>query len=104
MTISYQLIKKNMFSFSMSGDDVYFDYFVKNDLVEARVAYEAFLTSRGYDIQRIRLLTAVIFLNMSPMHHDPFDHLLFFMGKSLLANAVEDHLSQASSAETSVAA
>ena len=26
----------------------------------------------------------LIYLNMAPLHHDPFDHLLFFLGKNMI--------------------
>jgi len=82
--ISYQLIKDGLFSFDMSGNSVYYNYHVKNDLIEAREEYELFLENNGYDLKKIKTITALIFLNMSPLHHDPFDLMLYFMGKSML--------------------
>lgn len=82
--ISYQLIKDGLFSFDMSGSSVYYNYHIKNDLIEAREEYELFLENNGYDLKKIKTITALIFLNMSPLHQDPFDLMLYFMGKSML--------------------
>jgi thiamine kinase-like enzyme len=82
--ISYQLIKEGLFTFDMSGSSVYYNYYLKNDLIEARDEYELFLESSGFDLKKIRIITALIFLNMSPLHKDPFGSMLYFMGKSLL--------------------
>ncbi len=82
--ISYQLIKEGLFSFDMSGASVYYNYHLKNDLVEAKDEYEAFIESNDFDLKKIKIITALIFLNMSPLHKDPFGLMLYFMGKSML--------------------
>ena len=46
--------------------------------------FEDFVVDNGYNIHKIKLLTGLIYLNMSPLHHDPFDHLLFFLGKNII--------------------
>lgn len=82
--ISYQLIKDAMFSFDMSDGNVYYNYFIKNDLVEAREEFEEFIKNNGFDLRKVKIITAIIFLNMSPLHETPFDKLLYFMGRSML--------------------
>ena len=84
MILSYQLIKEGMFSFDMSGSSVYYNFYIKNDLLEARETYEIFLRRSGFDLQKIKSLVGLIFINMAPLHHDPFDHMLFFLGKSII--------------------
>lgn len=90
MIISYQLVKDNMFSFDMSGSSVYYSFFVKNNLLEAREEYEAFLAHNNYDFKKIRLITALIFLNMAPLHHHPFDLMLYFLSKAMLYKSLKD--------------
>lgn len=82
--LSYQLIKEGLFSFDMSGANVYYNFHIKNDLIEAREEYELFLKDNNFDLKKIKIITALIFLNMSPLHRDPFDLMLYFMGKSML--------------------
>jgi UTP-glucose-1-phosphate uridylyltransferase len=88
--LSYQLIKEGMFSFDMSGSSVYYNFYLKNDLLEAREEYEAFILRNNFDLKKIKLLTALIFLNMSPLHNDPFDLMLYFMGKNMLNKLVNN--------------
>ena len=90
MVLSYQLIKDGKFSFEMSGDNVYYNYMIKNDLVEAKEMYEEFIVNSGYDLRKIKLMTGLIFLNMSPLHHDPFDHFLYFLGKSMISRNISN--------------
>lgn len=84
MILSYPLIKEGMFHFDTSGDEVYYHYFIKNDLLEAKERYEEFLLENRFDIKKIKILTALIFLNMAPLHHAPFDQMLYHLGRKTL--------------------
>ena len=55
-------------------------------LHEALHLYEQFLAVNNYNLFKVKLLTALIFLNMAPLHHEPFNHLLHHLGKLRLMN------------------
>lgn len=84
MLISYQLIKKGGFHVDISGASIHYKYSIMNDLVEAKDEYEEFIQKNKFDLNKVRLITSLIFLNMSPLHHEPFDILIYSMGKNLL--------------------
>ena len=42
-----------------------------------------------YDILKINTLTALIFLNIAPLHHDPYSRFLYFYGILNLQNIIE---------------
>jgi len=90
VNISYQAIKKGNFSFDMSGQSVYYNYSIGNDLLEAKEECEDFIIKNGYDLKKVKLLTALVFLNMSPLHNTPFDVMLYYMGKSRLYTALKE--------------
>ncbi|EKD52984.1 MAG: hypothetical protein ACD_61C00186G0021 [uncultured bacterium] len=83
-TLSYQLIKQGMFNFDASGSSVYYNFYLKNDLLEAKEEFESFIIKNHFDLNKIKIITALIFLNMSPLHNDPFDLMLYHLGKSQL--------------------
>lgn len=89
LTISYPLIKEGMFAFDVNDKEAYYHYFVKSDLVEARELYEEFLKEEGFDLVKIKLLTALIFLNMAPLHHEPFDGMLYHLGRRMLHKSLQ---------------
>ena len=37
-----------------------------------------------YDLTKVRLITALIYLNIAPLHHKPYSFFLFQLGKYLL--------------------
>jgi hypothetical protein len=82
--LSDELIQEGMFSFDMSGASIYYDHFLKNQLVEAKEEYELFLKESGFDLNKVKIITAIALLNMSPLHQEPFNFLIYYFGKSLL--------------------
>ncbi|MFH1245529.1 MAG: hypothetical protein V1662_03510 [Candidatus Omnitrophota bacterium] len=88
MIISYQSIKRGMFSFNLDGPNVFYNYHTDNTLQEAREEYEMFIKENGFDLPKITIMSGLIFLNMAALHNYPFDHLLFFLGKNTIHNMV----------------
>ena len=90
MIISYQLIKKGDFSFDMSGSSIHYNYIIRNDLIEAKEEYESFIKKNNFDLDKIKIITSLIFLNMSPLHKEPFDLMLYYLGKSMLYKSLQN--------------
>ena len=89
MKVSYNLIKQNKFSFY--NDDkgkILIEHDVPNELNGARKIFKKYLNIKDLDVKKVNILTALIYLNMSPMHHDPFDHFIYNLGKLTLHNAL----------------
>jgi NDP-sugar pyrophosphorylase family protein len=89
MNLSYQSIKNEKFSFEMTNDKVYYEYNLKNNLVESRDVFEEFLLFNKLDFKKISILTGIIYLNMAVLHHDPFDRLLYFLGRSMIDKSLK---------------
>ncbi len=90
VNISYQIIKKGGFTFDMSGQSVYYNYTIGNDLLDAKEECEEFIVKNGFDLKKVKLITALVFLNMAPLHQAPFDMMLYHMGKLKLYTALKD--------------
>lgn len=82
--LSDDLVKEGLFSFDISGSSIYFDYYSKYQLLEVKEEYEEFIEENGFDLNKVKMLTAIILLNMSPLHKEPFGHLVYYLGKNLL--------------------
>lgn len=88
--LSDDLIKKNMFSFEMSGTNVYYEYFLTRRLVESREEYDNFLENSEFDSKKVKIISAICLINMSPLHKYPFNMLVYFLGKSMLHKLLQD--------------
>jgi choline kinase len=51
------------------------------ELVECERSLEEFVKLRGLSMRKVKLLTALIWINMSPLHSHPLDIFLFNFGK-----------------------
>ena len=89
MTLSYPLIKEGMFHFSANNNEAFYHFFVRSDLLEARERYEKFILENGFDLKKIKILTAIIFLNMAPLHNEPFSDTLYHMGQKMLHKSLQ---------------
>jgi hypothetical protein len=43
--------------------------------------FDNFIYQKKLDIIKIEILTGIIFLNMAAMHHEPFSHFIFHLGR-----------------------
>ena len=64
------------------------DFQRKQRLVECEMMFMSWLDEHGYDGTKVRILTALIFLNIAALHHYPYCLLLYGLGKSLLADTL----------------
>ncbi|OGI17691.1 MAG: hypothetical protein A3J63_02770 [Candidatus Moranbacteria bacterium RIFCSPHIGHO2_02_FULL_40_12b] len=81
LTVNHGIINRNLFTINIKGNIIECDILRKDNLVQCQNVLFEFLAKKGYDMKKVRLLTALIWLNMSPLHHHPFDLFLFYFGK-----------------------
>lgn len=88
MTIPYDAVKQNRFEFRRTDTGCVFDVDTSLVLTECRREFVRFLPRHGFRQDRVEVLRALIFAGMSPMHHAPFDELLFYAGRYFLQQAL----------------
>ena len=47
-------------------------------------AFKRFILAKGFDFKRVQLVLGLIYINMSPLHHAPFDQALHALGRTIL--------------------
>lgn len=92
LIISHEMVDKNMFDIKVNKDNgsrnVEFYFYRKNILVDFEKSLNDFIYGK-YDGGKVDILTALIFLNIAALHHDPYSHLLFYLGKSMLGDILD---------------
>ncbi|PWB39044.1 MAG: hypothetical protein C3F02_00285 [Parcubacteria group bacterium] len=82
LTVNHDIVNQNLFSIEKRDDGhVHVDILRKDNLVHCQETLYSFLSRGQYDIRKVRVLTALIWLNMSPLHHEPFNLFLYYFGK-----------------------
>lgn len=76
---------KNSSNFKLNHSEYTVDYEYKltPNLTVFRITLEDWI-SKHYDLNKVKKITALIYLNMAPLHPGDFGDLLFFRSKSLM--------------------
>jgi hypothetical protein len=86
LIVSHEVIQKNGFSVEWSEADLTFDLLRRQVLVDCEIAFREWLVENSFDVERVYELTALIFLNIAPLHHSPYDRMLYLLGKKMLSD------------------
>jgi choline kinase/mannose-6-phosphate isomerase-like protein (cupin superfamily) len=88
--MSYKFMKNSSnFSCSIDKEVVTYDYKSEPNLDKFKLVYENWLVANSFDLEKIKTITSLIFLNMSPLHERTFGDLLFFKSKQMLQKLYE---------------
>ncbi len=91
LIISHELIARDLYSVEWRPSEIVYDFHRKQILVDCEGRFGQWLAAQGYDIKKVRTLTALIYLNIAALHHHPYSLLLFALGKAMLANEIKDN-------------
>lgn len=89
LIISHELIAKNLYSTNWRTGIIEYDFHRKQILVECERYFGSWLKDQGYEHKKVRVLTALIFLNIAALHHYPYGQLLYSLGKEMLKSELE---------------
>lgn len=81
LTINHGIINQGLFTIEKDNGTVTCNVLRKNSHVLCQQELFTFAKAQEYDSKKIRVLTALIWLNMSPLHEYPFDNFLYYFGK-----------------------
>ena len=87
--LPYSQIKKGNFNFAYENQEIIYDFPINNNLVDAKYEIENFVNQKNLDLKKVKIISSLIFLNISPLHTEPFSHLLYFLGISKLVEAIK---------------
>ncbi len=79
--INHDIVSKNLFEINREGNEVTCSILVKDTLSNMRIELQKWVINHELDYQKVSVLTSLIWLNMAPLHHHPFDIFLFNYGK-----------------------
>ena len=89
LVVNHELIDNNHFQIEIDEDgSIRLNIHRLQTLVECEQLYFEHLKKQNINIKKVLLLRSIIWLNMSPLHHHPFDLFLYYFGKYQLAKAI----------------
>jgi dTDP-glucose pyrophosphorylase len=89
LIVCHELIARDLYEVEWNEEEIRFDLLQRHILVECQERYEEWLGEHGYEARKVRVLTALIYLNIAALHHYPYCLLLYALGKQMLKNNLE---------------
>jgi dTDP-glucose pyrophosphorylase len=89
LIISGEVIRANNFNIEKKGKKIRFSYHIKSNLLNFLEELEKFIKKEGYDMEKVNILTALIYLNIAPLYHYPYNLFLYYLGKYTLYKALK---------------
>lgn len=90
LTFNHDIVTRGLYSVEENGTDIKVDILISKRLLECQEIFHTFIQEHGYDLQKVKLLTAVIWINMAPLHEYPLSKFLFNFGKYHLYRALNN--------------
>jgi len=84
IVVNYDFIKLNLLNYAESEQGVTFDFAQRFQTKNYLQQLSEYISGNGYDLVKVKILVALIYMNMSPLHHYPFDKMLYSLGRDLL--------------------
>ena len=83
-SMTFDIASSDNYTLEFNEKGVEVDIFRSDKLNRCREVLYDFLTENGYNIKKVELLTAIIWINMAPLHEGELKKFLFYFGKFYL--------------------
>lgn len=84
LIICHELVVKDKYNVEINANIVNYAFERKQILIDCENYFYKWLETNNYDVKKVKILTALIFLNIAALHHYPYCHLLYNLGKYML--------------------
>jgi dTDP-glucose pyrophosphorylase/mannose-6-phosphate isomerase-like protein (cupin superfamily) len=87
LLIPYDLMRdEDKITYNEGSYSINFSYPISENLIKFKNVYENWILQNGYDLDLIKQITGLIYLNMSPLHDGKFGKMLWFKSIEMLEN------------------
>lgn len=83
LIVNHSIIRDEQFTIQVKNQ-VKFDFHRKQSLLECEKYFRWFLKENSRSWEKTIIITSLIFLNIASLHHYPYSHFLYYLGKSML--------------------
>ena len=88
--ISHEMVNEELYRTDIDGNVINFYFMRKNVLSNIERMFDDFIRKMGYNLKQVNTLTALIYLNVAALHHHPYSDLLYYLGKTMLSDVLEE--------------
>jgi len=81
LIFNHDVVNRGHYSITYDKGGITCDILVKKNLLDCREILYSFIRENNYSLEKVELLTAIIWINMAPLHEYPLSKFLFNFGK-----------------------
>jgi hypothetical protein len=81
LIFNHELVTSKKYTLEDSGEGILCDILCRKNLLDCKEVLDEFIQNEGYDLSKVRMITSLVWINMSPLHEHPLDKFLFNFGK-----------------------
>lgn len=89
--INHGLISENNFNVSIVNNKVNLSYVMTKKYENCQKIFFKFLNENNFSLYKVKIITALVYLNISPLHHYPYSNFLYYLGKYELQKTIEEY-------------
>ena len=89
LIVSHEMIARDKYSVTWDENKITLNLHHRQILIDCENIFNQWVKSNGYDLKKIRVLTALIYLNIAPLHHYPYSMFLYGFGKRMLVHELK---------------
>ena len=89
--VPHYSVSKNLFKISKTKKKYLISIKKDPKLLNIEKYYKRWLKINNFSYKKVMILTGLIYLNISPLHHYPYSHFLYLYGKLIISNELNDY-------------
>ena len=83
--VDHNQVNKKKFKIDINGNKILLKINQSTNHKTCLEYFEKWLIINEYDLRKVKILTALIFINIAPLHDSPYSLFLYFFGKKMLS-------------------
>lgn len=86
LLVNHGLVKRKFFKISeLNSNEVNISILQLSNLIECNQELDNWIKKNSYDLKKVNIITALIYINISGLHDHPYSNFLYIYGQNLLA-------------------
>ena len=86
--MNHGVIINNKYSAIWNNDTIDYSFDRRDNLADCEAIFHNWINENNYDLNKVKILTGIIFLNIAALHHYPYSILLYGLGKKILNDEI----------------
>jgi NDP-sugar pyrophosphorylase family protein len=88
LVFNHDIVNKGLFTIQIKDNEITCDILRSHNLVKCQKTLQRFVEEHSFNPSKVDIITALIWINMAPLHHHPLNVFLFYFGKLHLYKAI----------------